>query len=342
MTAAMPKTMLRFPPAAETKQGFIGAEGGMREVWEAVRLVAPADAGVLIQGETGSGKELIARAIHDLSPRHHRPYVKVNCAAIPAGLLESELFGHERGAYTGALTQTTGRFQLADRGTLFLDEIGDLPLELQPKLLRVLQEREFERLGSAHTVRVDVRVVAATNLDLKEMVQQRRFRADLFYRLNVFPIFVPPLRERSEDIPDLVWCFVSRFAVKLNKRIDRIPDEVMAKIRSYDWPGNIRELENFVERAVILTKGPVLRAPLNEFTAPAATKELPAPRTLAEAERDHIIEALSASGGVIGGPNGAAARLGLKRTTLQYRMRKLGIEQQRIYTGAAETEITRR
>ena len=332
MPATMPKTILSFPSAAETRQSIIGTAGGLRTAWDAVRLVAPADAAVLIQGETGTGKELIARAIHDQSQRRHGPYVTVNCAAIPAGLLESELFGHERGAFTGAVTQTTGRFQLADRGTLFLDEIGELPLELQPKLLRVLQEREFERLGSARTVRVNLRVVAATNVDLKEMVRERRFRADLFYRLNVFPISIPPLRERSEDIPDLLWHFVQKFAAKMNKDIDTIPDEAMEKLLLYHWPGNIRELENFVERAVILSSGPVLQAPLKEFTVPAPTNDPSAPRTLAEAERDHIIEALSASAGLIGGPNGAAARLGLKRTTLQYRMRKLRIEQQRGYT----------
>jgi len=333
MTATVPKRIVSFPPPAAQPENIIGAQGGLRQVWDAVRLVAPADAAVLIQGETGTGKELIARAIHDQSHRHHRPYVKVNCAAIPAGLLESELFGHERGAFTGALMQTTGRFQLADRGTLFLDEIGDLPLELQPKLLRVLQEQEFERLGSSHTVRVDVRVVAATNLDLMAMVRERRFRADLFYRLNVFPIALPPLRERSGDIPDLVRHFVRKYAARMNRDIHVIPDDVMKLFQCNDWPGNIRELQNFVERAVILSDGPVLRAP--QFALKAMRRTEPsAGRTLAEAERDHIVEVLQHSGGVISGHNGAAARLGLKRTTLQYRMRKLGIEQKRVCAAA--------
>jgi transcriptional regulator with GAF, ATPase, and Fis domain len=245
-------------------------------------------------------------------------------------LLESELFGHERGAFTGALMQTTGRFQLADRGTLFLDEIGDLPLEMQPKLLRVLQEQEFERLGSTRTIRVNVRIVAATNSDLRQMVIDRRFRADLFYRLNVFPISLPPLRERAGDIPDLVWHFVRKFSARMHRNIDVIPDEVMAMLRFHDWPGNVRELQNLVERAVILSPGPALRPPLDEFK-PMTGSNLPAPaRTLAEAARDHIVEVLRNSGGVISGHNGAAARLGMKRSTLQYRMRKLGIEQRRV------------
>jgi formate hydrogenlyase transcriptional activator len=333
MTATMPLGTRSFPPPApETGHTIIGADGGLRQVWDAVRMVAPSDAAVLIHGETGTGKELIARAIHDQSQRRHGPYVKVNCAAIPAGLLETELFGHERGAFTGALTQTTGRFQLADRGTLFLDEVGDLPLELQPKLLRVLQEHEFERLGSARTVRIDVRVVAATNLDLEEMVRERRFRADLFYRLNVFPISIPPLRERSGDIPDLVWHFVRRFALRMNKDIDTIPGEVMENLQSHDWPGNIRELQNFLERAVILSKGPVFRPPLHELKAQARSAEPSAARTLADSQRDHILEALRHSGGVISGRNGAAASLGLKRNTLLYRMEKLGIEQKRVWT----------
>lgn len=331
MIAAVAQKISNFLPAvAETENAIIGADGGLRDVWDAVRLVAPADAAVLIHGETGTGKELIARAIHDQSQRRHAPYIKVNCAAIPAGLLESELFGHERGAFTGAVTQTTGRFQLADRGTLFLDEVGDLPLELQPKLLRVLQEQEFERLGSARTVHVNVRVVAATNLDLMEMVRERRFRADLFYRLNVFPISIPPLRERSEDIPDLVWHFVRRFAARMNRDIDVIPDETMESLQRYDWPGNIRELQNYVERAVILSTGSVFRAPLKKIRAETPSAPPSPIRTLADAERDHIMEALDESRGVIGGRNGAAARLGLNRTTLQYKMRKLGIEQKRV------------
>jgi formate hydrogenlyase transcriptional activator len=303
-------------------------------VWDAVRLVAPTDANVLIHGETGTGKELIARAIHDRSQRRHAPYLKVNCAAIPAGLLESELFGHERGAFTGALTQTPGRFQIADGGTLFLDEVGDLPLELQPKLLRVLQEHEFERLGSTRTIRANVRVIAATNLDLVEMVRERQFRADLFFRLNVFPISLPPLRERSEDIPDLVWHFVRKFAAQMNKDIDIIPDEVMHALRSYDWPGNIRELQNLIERTTILSEGPVLRPPMYELRAVERNPEPAAIRTLAEAERDHIVEALRHSRGKVSGQNGAAARLGMKRSTLLYRMQKLGIEQKRVFAPA--------
>lgn len=299
-----------------------------------MRLVAPTDANVLIHGETGTGKELIARAIHDRSQRRHAPYLKVNCAAIPAGLLESELFGHERGAFTGALTQTPGRFQIADGGTLFLDEVGDLPLELQPKLLRVLQEHEFERLGSTRTIRANVRVIAATNLDLVEMVRERQFRADLFFRLNVFPISLPPLRERSEDIPDLVWHFVRKFAAQMNKDIDIIPDEVMHALRSYDWPGNIRELQNLIERTTILSEGPVLRPPMYELRAVERNPEPAAIRTLAEAERDHIVEALRHSRGKVSGQNGAAARLGMKRSTLLYRMQKLGIEQKRVFAPA--------
>jgi len=332
--ASLSDRIVSFPPPAPSTERIIGADGGLRRVWDAVRVVAPTDAAVLIQGETGAGKELIARAIHDQSQRHHCPYVKVNCAAIPAGLLESELFGHERGAFTGALDQTTGRFQLADRGTLFLDEVGDLPLELQPKLLRVLQEQEFERLGSARTIRVNVRIVAATNIDLMEMVQERRFRADLFYRLHVFPIALPPLRERSEDIPDLVWHFVRKYAARMNRSIDTIPEEIMQMLQLHDWPGNVRELQNFIERAVILTDGAVLRAPMYELKALVRDPKPTAARTLAEAERDHIVEVLQNSRGVISGNNGAAARLGLKRTTLQYRMRKLGIEQKRVCAAA--------
>ncbi len=326
----MSKTILSFPPPVAETERIIGADGGLRTVWEAVRVVAPTDAAVLIQGETGTGKELIARAIHHHSHRQQAPYVKVNCAAIPAGLLESELFGHERGAFTGALMQTTGRFQHADRGTLFLDEVGDLPLELQPKLLRVLQEQEFERLGSPRTIRVNVRVVAASNVDLLEMVRERRFRADLFYRLNVFPISLPALRERRQDLPDLVWHFVRKFAARMNRKIEVIPDAVMETLRAYDWPGNVRELQNLIERAVILSDGPVLRPPLSELPAIERSPEPAAHRTLAEAERDHIVEVLRHSGGVISGSNGAAARLGMKRTTLHYRMQKLGIGQKRV------------
>jgi formate hydrogenlyase transcriptional activator len=306
---------------------MIGSSTGLERVWNSVRMVAPTDSSVLIQGETGTGKELVAKAIHDGSPRRHAPFVKVNCAAMPSGLLESELFGHERGAFTGACTQTTGRFHLANSGTLFLDEIGDLPLELQPKLLRVLQEQEFERLGSTRTIHVDVRVVAATNLDLEQMVRDRRFRADLFYRLNVFPIMLPALRERSEDIPLLVRHFVNKFARRMNKQIDHIPSEVMEILRSHHWPGNIRELQNVIERALILCSGPELRLPLGELKHLGKSDTPSANRTLAEAERDHILDVLGQVSWVVGGRAGAAARLGIPRTTLLYRMRKLGIGQ---------------
>jgi formate hydrogenlyase transcriptional activator len=287
--------------------------------------VAPTDATVLIRGETGTGKELIARAIHDLSTRRERTLVKVNCAAIPAGLLESELFGHEKGAFTGAIAQRIGRFELADRGTLFLDEIGDLPLELQSKLLRVLQEREFERIGGDRTHRVDVRIVAATNRDLSAMVEAGTFRNDLYYRLEVFPIDLPALRQRREDIPTLVRWFAQTAARRMNKRIETIPAETLEALCAYDWPGNVRELENFVERAVILSDGSVLRAPLSELRharGPAAGRRLV---TLSEVEREHILRAVKEAGGVLGGPRGAAARLGMKRTTLQSRLRKMGV-----------------
>jgi formate hydrogenlyase transcriptional activator len=304
---------------------LIGSSFGLRRVRSMVQMVAPTDSAVLIQGETGTGKELIARSVHEESRRRSGPFVKVNCAAMPAGLIESELFGHERGAFTGALTQTTGRFQLADRGTLFLDEIGDLPLELQPKLLRVLQEQEFERLGGTRTIRVDVRVVAATNQDLEQMVLDRRFRADLFYRLNVFPIALPPLRERTEDIPPLVRHFVSKFARRMNKGFSYIPDEVIERLRLHDWPGNIRELQNYIERTMIMCSGPDLRFPADQPKRPAEIKKPAVIRTLAEAERDHITEVLREVRWVIGGHDGAAARLGMARTTLIYRMQKLGI-----------------
>jgi formate hydrogenlyase transcriptional activator len=328
MTAAMPKSILSFPPAAaEPENEIIGAERGLRQVLDAVRMVAPADTAVILHGETGTGKEVIAREIHEQSRRRRGPYVKINCSAIPAGLLESELFGHERGAFTGAWNQTTGRFQMADQGTLFLDEIGDLPIELQPKLLRILQEQEFERLGSARTIRVDVRVIAATNANLEQMVQARKFRADLYYRLNVFPISLPALRERRDDIPQLVWYFTRKFARKMNKNIEAIPDEVMEILKHHEWPGNIRELQNFIERAVILSPATVLRPPLGDLKAFTRTVERSGIRTLAEAERDHIVEAIRQAGGVVGGRSGAAARLGMARTTLLYRMRKLGIGQ---------------
>ena len=337
MFATVPRSNQSFPPPATfTPSGIIGIEDGLRQAWEDVRLVAPSDAAVLIHGETGTGKELFARAIHEHSRRQRGPYVKINCAAIPAALLESELFGHERGAYTGALMQTTGRFQLAHHGTLFLDEVGDLPLELQPKLLRVLQEQEFERLGSSRTIKVNVRVVAATNANLIEMVQQKRFRADLFYRLNVYPISLPALRQRPEDIPALVWSFVHKFASRMNREIESIPEDVMEALQLHDWPGNIRELQNFVERAVILSRGTVLRPPLGELQALVKAAEAPKPGTLADAEREHILEVLKDSRGVLSGDRGAAARLGVKRTTLQYRMRKLGIQQKRVALAAGE------
>jgi formate hydrogenlyase transcriptional activator len=304
---------------------LIGSSLGMRRALKAVSMVAATDSAVLIEGETGTGKELIARAVHDQSLRRHEPFVTVNCAAIPSGLLESELFGHERGAYTGALNSAVGRFQLAHQGTLFLDEIGDMPLELQPKLLRVLQEQEFERLGSTRTIQVDVRIVAATNCDLLKMVQERRFRADLFYRLNVFPIALPPLRERADDIPVLVWHFVRKFAERMNKEIDSIPDHVMEVLQQHSWPGNIRELQNFIERAVILSSGPVLAAPLGDLKGFTEAPKSSSGLTLADAERSHILEVLRQVDWVVGGRRGAAVRLGLPRTTLLHRMHKLGI-----------------
>jgi formate hydrogenlyase transcriptional activator len=312
--------------ALEESSGIIGERRGLRRILDSVRTVAPTDTAVLITGETGTGKELIARAIHQHSLRSRGPFLKVNCAAIPVGLLENELFGHERGAFTGAFTQTDGRFQLADQGTMFLDEIGDLPLELQPKLLRVSQEQEFERLGGNRTIRVNVRIVAATNVNLVELVEERRFRADLFYRLNVFPIALPPLRERSEDIPELVWHFVQMFAGRMNKVIDVISDDIMEIVRTYNWPGNVRELQNFLERAVIMSPGPVLRPPIGDLELLGQHRGPSSNRTLAQAQRDHILEALRQVGWVVGGRDGAAARLGVPRTTLLYRMRKLGIE----------------
>jgi len=281
---------------------------------------------VLLLGETGTGKELIARAIHNRSHRKDRTFVKLNCAAIPSGLLESELFGHERGAFTGAITQKIGRLELADQGSLFLDEIGDIPLELQPKLLRVLQEREFERLGSTRTKKVDVRVVAATHRDLEEMILEKQFRSDLYYRLNVVPISIPPLRERLEDIPLLVHHFVRQAARRMNKTIDTIPSETMEALTEYQWPGNIRELENVIERAVILSSGSVLHVPLRDLqTRFAAGHDCERLRTLADVEREHIRSILKETRWVLSGPRGAAARLGMNRSTLYFRMKKLGI-----------------
>jgi formate hydrogenlyase transcriptional activator len=304
---------------------LIGSSPKFRTVLEAVERVAPVDAAVLIQGETGTGKEVIAHAVHEASPRRQNRFVALNCAAIPATLLESELFGHERGAFTGAVAQNTGRFQLADRGTLFLDEIGELPLELQPKLLRVLQEKQLERLGSGRTVQIDVRIIAATNQDLWRMVQERKFRADLYYRLNVFPITLPPLRDRVEDIPALIEYFVQRFSREMGKRIETIPCEVMEVLKLYDWPGNIRELENIIKRTVIMSTGPALRPQFGDLKRLPGQTSPAAKRTLAEAQRDHIVEVLRDTRWVLGGGDGAAARLGMPRTTLVYRMRKLGI-----------------
>jgi formate hydrogenlyase transcriptional activator len=287
-----------------------------------VRVVAPTDATVLINGETGTGKELIAEAIHQQSDRSNGPLVKVNCAAIPAGLLESELFGHERGAFTGASARSIGRFERANRGTLFLDEIGDLPVELQPKLLRVIQERQFERLGGAATIHTDVRVICATHRNLVEMVDNREFRADLFYRLSVFPIELPPLRERPEDVRLLVHHFAMDYAARMNKRITAISEEFMTALVRHSWPGNVRELQNFIERSVILSTGAVLSGSLPEVTG---TSKLSTPVTMEQAERSHILRTLQQTVGVVGGPNGAAARLGLPRTTLIARMKRLGI-----------------
>jgi formate hydrogenlyase transcriptional activator len=319
---------------------IIGESAALRKALGQVELAAPASTTVLLQGETGTGKELFARAIHNLSPRHDRTFVKVNCAAIPAGLLESELFGHERGAFTGAIAQKVGRFELADKGSIFLDEVGDLPLELQPKLLRVLQEHEFERLGSNRTQSVDVRVVAATNADLSQLVAGKAFRSDLYYRLNVFPIQIPALRERREDIPLLVRYFVQKFSQRFNKTVLYVPADAMDALTNYSWPGNVRELENLLERAVLLSPGKELRIPLSELKSnlSISTGEPPETEfaesnasspaqvaTMEQAERQHILRVLRQTKWRIAGPRGAALLLGMKRTTLQARMRKLGI-----------------
>ncbi len=316
---------------------IVGSSEPLRRVLQEIETVAPADSTVLIYGETGTGKELIARALHNLSSRKSNAFVKLNCAAIPTGLLESELFGHEKGAFTGAITQRVGRFELANRGTIFLDEIGEIPLELQPKLLRVLQEREFERLGSSRTVRTDARLIAATNRDLKTMVEEQRFRSDLYYRVNVFPIRVPSLRERKEDIPQLVRHFVKEFSRRNQRVIDTIPSEAMQALVRYHWPGNIRELQNVIERAVIISRGPVLNVALAELTPDVTSTSDPIVAStksasheslqemLEETERNEILRALEEANGVVAGPNGAAARLGVKRSTLQLRMQKLGI-----------------
>jgi formate hydrogenlyase transcriptional activator len=304
---------------------LIGSSKSFRAVVDDVEIVAGADCSVLVHGETGTGKEVIARAIHDSSPRHKGPFVGLNCAAIPGALLESELFGHEKGAFTGAIAQTIGRFQAAHGGTLFLDEIGDLPLELQPKLLRVLQEQQYERLGSTRTLRADVRVIAATNQDLSRMVEEKSFRADLYYRLSVFPISLPPLRERKDDIPSLVEYFVRRFSHKMGKPIGQVPDGVMEILTSYHWPGNIRELQNFIERSVLVTQGPMLSPRISELKHLMHAAVSAPSQTLSDAERAHIVGILKETNWVVGGRNGAAARLGLPRTTLISRMQKLGI-----------------
>src|SRR5580698_7784837 len=308
---------------------IVGRSLAFQQVLNLVRMVAKSDSVTLIQGETGTGKEVIARAIHNQSSRRQGPFVALNCAAIPGPLLESELFGHERGAFTGACAQTKGRFQLADRGTLFLDEIGDLPLELQPKLLRALQEQEFERLGSSQTMRVNVRVVAATSQNLTQLMAAKQFRADLYYRLDVIPIYLPPLRERVEDIPLLVEHFVRKYSARFKRPIDLIPDEVMEALKTHDWPGNIRELQNFIERALVFSAESVLRLPLTDLKRMTNQPSPGASRTLADAERELILGALKETDGKIGGESGAATRLGLPRTTLVYRMRKLGIETRR-------------
>ena len=338
------KEKLYLEEEIRTEHNFeeiVGDSPALQRVLEEVAIVAPTGSACLIQGETGTGKELIARALHNRSGRRERTFVKVNCAAIPMGLLESELFGHEKGAFTGAIAQKIGRFELAHRGTLFLDEVGDIPAELQPKLLRVLQEQEFERLGSTKTIKVDVRLVAATNRDLAKMVAEREFRSDLYYRLNVFPITLPPLRERREDIPLLVRYFAQKAARRMSKRIETISADVMAALCRYPWPGNIRELENFIERAVILSRGATLHVPLAELKLPAESAEpLPAPAapppppatggtTLEAAERDLILRALRDANWKVGGPKGAAARLGISRTTLHSKMRRFGISRPR-------------
>jgi formate hydrogenlyase transcriptional activator len=306
----------------------VGRSAALKAVLNQVAIVAPTESTVLILGETGTGKELIARAIHDLSERRAQALVKVNCAAIPTGLLESELFGHEKGAFTGAVAQRMGRFECADKGTLFLDEVGDMPLELQPKLLRVLQEQEFERLGGTRTMTVDVRLVAATNADLTHKVADKQFRDDLYYRLNVFPIVIPPLRERREDIPILARHFTQKYGRRMRKPIDKIPTSAMTALTEYHWPGNVRELENFIERAVILSRGPELQLPLGELAQRRkafVTGAVDNPSTLQGAKREHVLHALKETNWVIGGPTGAAARLGVKRTTLHSLVKRLGI-----------------
>jgi len=307
-------------------EDIVGDSGGLRQVLKQIETVAPTDATVLIQGETGTGKELLARAVHRLSPRHERTFIKLNCAAIPAGLIESELFGHEKGAFTGAIARKIGRLELAHEGTLFLDEVGEMPLELQPKLLRALQEREIERLGGTRPIAVNVRLIAATNRDLAQMVAEKQFRSDLYYRLKVFPVYAPPLRERLGDIPILVRHFVAAHSRRMGRVIETIPDQAMQALVRWRWPGNIRELENFLERAVILTRGPVLYVPLAELEEAEEEDAFAETPTLEEADREHILRVLREARGQIGGENGAAERLGLKRTTLNSKLKKLGIE----------------
>ncbi len=321
---AQEKAYLEEEIATHQFHEIVGVSNAPARALKKVETVAPMDSTVLICGETGTGKELVARAVHDLSPRRERTLIKLNCAAIPAGLLESELFGHEKGAFTGAIAQKVGRFELAHQGTLFLDEVGDIPLELQPKLLRVLQEQEFERLGSSKTIKVDVRLVAATNRNLASMVADNRFRSDLYYRLNVFPIILPPLRERPDGIPSLVRHFTQQFARRMGKRIVSIPAATMDSLVKYPWPGNVRELQNIIERAVILSPGTTLQVPLDDLQ-PVGRQTPAAAVTLVDAEREHIVGALRETGWVVGGPKGAAARLGMKRSTLQNKMRQLGI-----------------
>ena len=315
---------------------LIGSSAKFRAVLDQINMVAPVNSTVLVQGETGTGKEMIAQAIHEASPRRRNCFVALNCAAIPGALLESELFGHERGAFTGATAQTIGRFQSADRGTLFLDEIGDLPLELQPKLLRALQEKQVERLGGGRTLHVDVRVIAATNQDLWRMVLERKFRHDLYYRLNVFPICLPPLREREDDIPILIEHFVQTFAKRQGKSIHYIPDVVMEALKRHDWPGNVRELQNVIERAVIMTTGPVLQLQTRGLMTQSAGSVLP--RTLEDAERAHITKTLYETNWVVGGRGGAAVRLGLARTTLIAMMQRLGIRREKLGQGAGRLD----
>jgi len=336
--AVLPSTIARYAasdPAellledlepASVFEGIVGRSDVLQEVIDQIRIVAPMDATVLIQGETGTGKELVARAVHALSNRRASAFITMNCAAIPHELLESEIFGHEKGAFTGAATRKAGRFEAAHQGTLFMDEIGDMPLELQTKVLRILQEQAFERLGSNVTQRVSVRVVAATNQDLDQLVSEKQFRSDLYYRLNVFPIRVPPLRERREDIPLLVAYFVKVYSERMNKQIETIGADDMEALLDHDWPGNIRELQNFVERSVILTPGRVLKPPISELLRRRSVSK---PVTLKECEREHILKAIEEANWVIAGPHGAAARLGMARSTLMYRMRKLSIKDER-------------